>query len=665
VRTQRSHVTSPRAAAAPGRYVRPVHVLALETGKKFHGFSGASLAVLIAAGIAAAVWLVVFAVRWMASLPKLPSPGPETSELGAEPPAVVNMLVNRWCVTRAAVPATLVDLAARGVVGLEEVSSEEFVVRLKPHHENEPLTPYEQQVLDVVKARATGGSAPVQALDTGDTMSATAWWKRFAKAVERDTRQRGLSQNRWNRLDWIVLGGGLAVALALVAFAFGLAHLGEGVTNHNNGEKTGQWNWFAVALFIWIFGLVALASLRSIRDTRAGRAACARWLGVRKFLRHDGTFGDATPAAVTIWGRNLSYGVALGVARATATALPFGDEDPHSAWSRYGGSWHQVRVEYPKRFGYGDTPLGVFLGGVVRTIFWGFLAFAVLPAVVSMLWHVQHDVFTTTTSLMAFGFVALFVVVFGVIGVYLIAQLIDGLARLGHGLFDLGHHVDVRGAVIRAGQSGDFAGYVAIDDGHEPVTKAFKPMTHMRPMRRGDEITVTYTPHLRHVTALEVVHAVDLTAAAAADATDATPTSSAPAVAPLTGIDAATVSQIVGRPMSPAPAAALGHDGVPPGAAMSAFTDGAHGTVGIGRMPQMPKAFESIEHRLAASGTQIAIGDTGLHGAWLRDRALLVETDAGLMMVVVQLDDVASGDRRAMAVALATKALAPSTTSPA
>ena len=98
---------------------------------------------------------------------------------------------------------------------------------------------------------------------------------------------------------------------------------------------------------------------------------------------------------------------------------------------------------------------------------------------------------------------------------------------------------------------------------------------------------------------------------------------------------------------------------------MSAFTDGAHGTVGIGRMPQVPKAFESIEHRMAASGTQIAIGDTGLHGAWLRDRALLVESDAGLLMVVVQLDNVGAEGRRAMAAALAARALAPSTTSPA
>jgi len=638
--------------------------VALETGDKFHGFSGASLTVLVIAGVVAAVWLVVFAVRWMASFPKLPAAGPETSDRGPEPPAVVNMLVNRWCVTRAAVPATLVDLAARGVVGLEEVSAEEFVVRLRPGHEDQPLTAYEQQVLDVVKARTTNGSAPVQALDTGDAMSAEAWWRRFAKAVERDARARKLSTNRWNTLDWVVLGGGLAATLALVAFAFGLAHLGEGLTNHNSGGKTGQWDWFAVALFIWGFGIAALASMRAVRDTRAGREACARWLGVRKFLRHDGTFADAPPAAVTIWGRNLSYGVALGVARGTATALPLGDEDPHSAWSRYGGSWHQVRVEYPRRFGYGDTPASVFLGGLVRTIFWGALAFAALPAVVSLLWHVQREVFSTSTSLTAIGFVALFVAVFGVIGTYLIVQLVDGLIRLGHGALDLGRHVDVRGAVIRADQSGPHAGYVAIDDGHAAETKAFKPMTHRRPLHRGDEITVTYSPHLRHVTALEVAHAIDLATADAQAAIGATSAPAAVAV-PLTGIDEKVVSEIVGRPMSAVSSDALGHDGVPPGATVAAFSDGAHGTVGVGRMTQVPPAFAFIEHRMAAKGVSVPIGATGQTGAWVGDRALVVETNPGMLMVVVNLEDRSADDRRAIAATLAARAVAPSAASSA
>ena len=623
-----------------------MHVVGFQTGAKFHGFSGSSLGVLIAAGIAGAVWLVVFAIRWMASFPKLPAPGPETSELGPEPPAVVNMLVSRWHVTRLAVPATLVDLAARGVIGLEEVSADEVVVRVRPNHENQALTPYEQQVLDVVKARATGGSAPVSALDTGDAMSADAWWQRFAKAVERDTRNRGLSRNRWSGLDWVVLGGGLAAVLALVAFAFGLAHLGEGLRNSQNGNKTGRWDWFAVALFIWGFGMVALGRMRSIRDTRAGREACARWLGVRRFLRHDGTFGDAPPPAVTIWGRNLSYGVALGVARATATALPLGDEDPHSAWSRYGGSWHQVRVEYPKRFGYGQTPVGVFIGGLLRTLFWGAITFVVLPVVISVLWHVQRDVFATNTSLAAVGFVALFVVVFGVMGVYLLAQLIDGLIRLGRGALDLGRHVDARGAVVRAEPRGEYGGYVAIDDGHAPETKAFRSLANAPAPRRGDEVVVTYSPHLRHVTRLEVVRTVDLTDTAPAADTSVTP---------LIGLDTTSVSNVVGRTMSAVAPDAHAGAGLLPGAGVAAFSDGASGRVMIARAAELPKALAAVEHRM--SGEAVAVGAAGVPGTWIRERALLVETHPGLLVVAVDLPDLSDDDRRRIAVGLAGLAL--------
>src|SRR3974390_1036535 len=91
------------------------------TGTKFHGFHGGSLAILVASGIAALLWLFVFSVRWVRGFPKLP--------------------------------------AAGRVGDLDEVSGDDFVVRLKPRHDDDAMTPYERQVLDVVKARATGGSA--------------------------------------------------------------------------------------------------------------------------------------------------------------------------------------------------------------------------------------------------------------------------------------------------------------------------------------------------------------------------------------------------------------------------------------------------------------------------------------------------------------------------
>ena len=94
-------------------------------------FTPTATALLIAAAAAGAAFGIVFAVRFAASFPALPSPGPETSELADEPPAVANLLVNRCQVTHAAAAATLLDLAARGHLEVFEAGVDRFVVRLR------------------------------------------------------------------------------------------------------------------------------------------------------------------------------------------------------------------------------------------------------------------------------------------------------------------------------------------------------------------------------------------------------------------------------------------------------------------------------------------------------------------------------------------------------
>ena len=491
--------------------LRVCAIAAIEAGPKFDGFTGASLGVLIAAFAASALWIVVFAIRWTASFPKLAPAGPETSDLGPEPPAVANFLVNRFEVTRLAVGATLVDLAARRVTLIEEIVADHFVVRLRRQHgddtDADAVTDYERQVLDLVRERATGGSAPIEALEIGSAAASLKWWKRFAKSVERDARARGLARNRWSRADWAIFAGGIALVLGLFALAFGIAHLGEGATSSRRSGPQGRWDWFYFAAFAELLALAVIKSLRGVRDTPSGRAASGRWLGVRRFLHHDGGFADLPPAAVAIWQRYLSYGIALGVARAAAHALPFGDEDPHAAWSRYGGSWHQIRVEYPSKFGYGQSPVGVLLGGLVRSAFWGAIAFAVLPAVINLSWNAQDDLLSHENSAAEIGIVGLFVVIFGGMGIYLLAQLIDGLIRVGRGAMDLGHSAETRGTVIRIGQDPPYSRYIAIDDGKSTETKAFFPPVDAPALHRGDEIAVTLTPHLRYATGLHVVAA--------------------------------------------------------------------------------------------------------------------------------------------------------------
>jgi hypothetical protein len=100
---------------------------------------------------------------------------------------------------------------------------------------------------------------------------------------------------------------------------------------------------------------VLLLWTRGERDTPAGIVAAARWLPVRDWLRAHEQFGDLPPAAVTVWDRYLSYGLALGVAPATGAVLDLGMGDRRRGmgdrrrvWSSYGGRWRRVRVRYPR-----------------------------------------------------------------------------------------------------------------------------------------------------------------------------------------------------------------------------------------------------------------------------------------------------------------------------
>ena len=141
-------------------------------------------------GAFALLFAIVFGVRWAASFPDLPAPGPETSELGSDPPAIANLLVNRCNVTSSAAAATLIDLAARRHLELFEAGPGQFVVRLRSAPDD-PLTDYEEQVLALVREHATGGSAPLEAIQL-DESQASSWRDRFAKKVVADAKSRGL-----------------------------------------------------------------------------------------------------------------------------------------------------------------------------------------------------------------------------------------------------------------------------------------------------------------------------------------------------------------------------------------------------------------------------------------------------------------------------------------
>ncbi len=303
--------------------------------------------------------------------PRRPDPGEPTMDLGPEPPAVVDLLTDNFEVTSEAVPATLLDLAARRWVELEAYG-DQTLCRLSSAGTG-PLLPYEQRVLSHLHELAVGGVVPAEALTTGPEAVSAAWWRSFRREVIADARGRGLCRRRWP--PWVA---GLAWVAVLLSTALLWA---SGIDSNDEGLAPTA---VAVLAAIIVTGSVAgriTASDRQ-RDTPAGLEVGGRWLGVRRYLVDHGDFADQPAAAVAVWDRYLAHAAAMDLAGLAVQQLPLGAEDDRHAWSAVTGEWRPVIVDYPRfKPGWGRHPaaaiaLGLLGAAASAAVAWGSFRFA-------------------------------------------------------------------------------------------------------------------------------------------------------------------------------------------------------------------------------------------------------------------------------------------------
>ncbi len=598
----------------------------------FTGFHGASLLLLAAGFVALAIWLMAFGYRWLRTRPDLPAAGPERSEIPPQPesPAVVNFLVHNWHATPSGISATLVDLAARRFLGLDLVGLDGTVVRLRDKPVAGALTGYEQQAYELVSARATGGSAPIEAITLEDG-SADRWIRKFQKAVVEEARAQGLARKRWELIDYVVVGIGLAFVLGFFSLAFGAAHVGASGGSTSGDSSISFSDWVLGAGFAWLVAMGLVTRSQAVTDTPAGKAVCARWLGMRDYFRHSQAFEGQPPASVAVWERLLAYGVATGTAREAAQGLPIVAEDPHTAWTRSTGSWREIRIEYPRRFGYGQWPVRVFFEGIVRTLFWGGIAYVVLPAVSVVGWQMLQDGLrsTDTHSREVTLLVAAMGALLTAVGLYLSARTFGGLVRLIQGARDLGRTVTIEGEVVKV-HNGRFA----VDDGTSACVKAlFVPP--LQGVGRGQRVRAVVSPHLRHLSRLTVLSEVPPDAAA--EAVAAIPR--APAGAALTPLNltAEVLNRATGLTLRRATPGGKGGPGAgAQGLFIEQFEDGRGDRLTITRMPAMAAQVPlfSVVTKFATRGGQ-AIEGLGESANWARDRALVVTANGQLWVVDV------------------------------
>jgi hypothetical protein len=614
-------------------------VLFLAATKHFDGFHGISYLLLVAGFVALALWLVAFGYRWLRTRPDLPRAGPEISEIPPNPesPAVVNFLVNNWHATPSGISATLVDLSARRVLGLDLVGHDDTVVRVRDTPAKGALTEYEEQVYRLVTSRATGGSAPIEAIKL-DENSAEGWIKRFKKAVVEEARDKGLARKRWEKIDYLIVGIGLAFVFGFFALAFGAAHVGESSTNK---DSMSPGDWLGAGAFAWFVAMGLVTRSQDVTDTPEGKKVCAQWLGMREYFRKSHAFDDQPPASVAIWDRLLAYGVATGAAHDAARGLPIVAEDPHTAWTRSTGSWREIGIEYPERFSFGQKPLKVFGEGLVRTVFWGGIAYFVLPVVAVIGWGILQDL-PTSTATDTRGLQLLMAVLgsFAVVaGFYLSARTFAGVVRLVRGALDLGKTKTIEGEVVKV-HNGRFA----IDDGHNGSAVALIMPALGPTVVRGDRVRAVVSPHLHYLSSLTVLSraAVDPSTAAdagagavgGAEAQKAFVLGAMAAVGAVASLTPEALREATGLDLQPA--GAQGRDRGHP-LPMQRFQDGLGNQLNITVMPSMAAAVPlfSVVTKLATRGGEpvAGLGDSAM---WTHDRALIVSTSERVFVIDVE-----------------------------
>jgi hypothetical protein len=272
-----------------------------------------------------------------------PVPGKPLAEFGDLAPAVVHLITAGKVMSHDAAAATVIDLAARAVVGIEEVGPTMSLVRLR--RQETALRPYEQQVYDHLRFLATEGAVATNALAEG-SRDLDKWWETFQQNVTADARALGLTRKVRG------FGSGMSITgmIAFAALGFLVDML---VMPPVDGRPQGAL-WAPVFFAGFLLMTVFDSRLKGERLTKRGRVAAGQWLTEREQLKGIANIARLPAAAVTIWGRPFAYAAALGLSCAVASLPIVLARHNSEGWSDQGGLWHRVRIRYPGQAGKGS-----------------------------------------------------------------------------------------------------------------------------------------------------------------------------------------------------------------------------------------------------------------------------------------------------------------------
>src|SRR5260221_132727 len=202
-----ARVSHARVLPGLGRRARAGQRPDLSASLLIYGSLACSAAFFVLAG-------VIYTVR----RPPVPPTLPPMSDLGPHSPAAANLLPNRRRLTPEAVPATLLDLAARKLVEIDESQPHVYQCRIDSGPPS-GLAPYQRRLHDLLPSKALRGVVPAAALTAGPAERAQAWLRSFEAEVNDEAKLLGPTEPRRPRRPLSVAGIFTAGALLLFLFA--------------------------------------------------------------------------------------------------------------------------------------------------------------------------------------------------------------------------------------------------------------------------------------------------------------------------------------------------------------------------------------------------------------------------------------------------------------
>lgn len=214
---------------------------------------------------------------------------------GGGDPAVVGVVVGQGRPSGRAVAATVLGLADRGVIELQEAGEQ---VRIDVPPDATGATRTDELVLAGLRARADAeGNVHGPPIWPGEI----DWWRDYAHDARSRAIDAGLVETRIPFVGLMLVSIFTATGLAILFFWYIVSFIGF------------------ILLANGLPHLIARAS--GYRLSPGGVAERGRWIAFGRYIRAHKSLRDVGPAGVAMWGPNLVYGVLVGEGDKAARVL--------------------------------------------------------------------------------------------------------------------------------------------------------------------------------------------------------------------------------------------------------------------------------------------------------------------------------------------------------